>query len=406
MKKLIQVFRLILVFAIAIPFVFAPYEVEAASGTENIKALRQELAKLKQEKIEAQNAKKQTQSQINTKKNAIFKAGEEQEEIKVKVEEAEQKIVESNASIDKATSETNELLRFYQISNGENAYLEYISGAESTTDLVMRVAIVEQITEYNKEVTDKLEILIKENEQLKIDLAARNEELDQMTEEYSQALKSLGNKLSSYNEINEDIDSQIKNQEALIDYYKMVCKSEDQPLSECIDLAYATGFIRPVMSGKLTSYWGYRVDPLTGKKNSFHNAIDIGGNKEGTPVYAAAAGMVAAVTKKSRCGGNIVYIHHNVKGKYYTTQYAHLLNYNVKVGDTVTASTQIGSVGGGKGTKSWDKCSTGAHLHFGISTGHYLSKAYQGYSSWSTFLAKSVDPLKYLPSGKKWSKRY
>lgn len=405
MKKLVAGLRLILCLILMGFFVIAPYDVYAKeAGT--IKDLEVQLEELKQEKKDNQNAKSQTQSQINAKRQAVFDAYDEQEEIKVKVVEAEDEIVESNNKIEKTTAETNSILRFYQISNGENVYLEYISGADSTTDLIMRVAIIEQITKYNKELVDEMNTLIEENEQLKIELASRNEELIKKSAEYETAIKSLGNKLSALNEINEDINDQIKNQEALIDYYKTVCKSDTQLLSECAPLAYATGFIRPLVKGSITSSWGYRKDPITGKKNSFHNAIDIGGNKEGTPVYSAAAGMVAAVTKKSSCGGNIVYIHHNVKGKYYTTQYAHLLSYNVKVGDKVSANSQIGTVGGGKKTKSWDGCSTGAHLHFGISTGHYLSTGTQGYKSWSTFLARSVDPMGFIPPGKKWTKRF
>ncbi len=406
-KTSLYIIRIVLCLLLIVPIFVEPLSVNAAKKeAETINDLQSELAALKQEKIDNQNAKNQTQSQINAKKEAIYAAYKEQEEIKEKVIEAEAKIEESNENIIKSTNEINELLRFIQIADGENVYLEYISGAESTADLVMRVAIVEQITSYNKEVVAKLEALIVENENLKVELANRNTELNTMKEEYSNAVKSLGNKLTALNEVNEDINDQIKNQQAIISYYKTMCTSDTQLLSDCVALAYSSQFIRPVNKGSITSYWGYRTDPITGKVNSFHNAIDIGGNSEGTPVYAAAAGMVAAITKKSSCGGNIVYIHHIVAGKTYTTQYAHLLTYNVKVGEKVTAMTQIGTVGGGKGTKSWDKCSTGAHLHFGISTGLYLGAGTGSYSKWSKFIANSVNPLGLIPSGKKWTSRY
>ncbi len=376
----------------------------AAKEADTILDLKDQLAALKQEKKDNENSKSQTTSQINSKKTAIYNAYKEQEEIEVQVLEAENKIVESNEEITKSKKEIDELLRFLQLSNGDSAYLEYISGASSTTDLIMRTAIVEQLSSYNKEVVQNMEALIAENEQLKLDLEARSLELENMKEQYNQAIKSLGNRLSELNELNEDIDDQIKNQEALIDYYKTVCDSETQKLSDCVKIGSATGFIRPTVKGRITSYWGYRTSPLTGRI-SFHNAIDIGGNKEGTPVYAAALGMVAAITKKSSCGGNVIYIHHNVLGKAYTTQYAHLLTYNVKVGDIVSAGDQIGTVGGGS-KSTWDHCSTGAHLHFGISTGHYLGAGISGYSSWSKFIASSVNPMKYLPSEAKWSTRY
>ncbi len=406
MKKFFKYFSLFcLLITLVIPFFANPTSVNGATKeAETILDLKDELAALKQEKIDNQNAKSQTQSQINTKKNAIYNAYKEQEQIEVKVTEAEAKIVESNAKIAEAKKAIDELLRFMQLSNGDSAYLEYISGASSTTDLIMRTAIVEQLSSYNKETVEKMEALIAENEQLKLDLEARNVELESMKAEYSNAIKSLGNKLSELNELNEDINDQIKNQEALIDYYKTVCNSETQKLSDCVKIGSATGFIRPTVKGRITSSWGYRTSPIT-HRVSFHNAIDVGGNKEGTPVYAAALGMVAAITKKARCGGNIIYIHHNVLGKAYTTQYAHLLSYNVKVGDIVSAGTQIGTVGGGS-QSTWDRCSTGAHLHFGVSKGHYLGAGKDGYSSWSSFIASSVNPMNYLPSGSSWSSRY
>lgn len=406
MKKLLKVIPIFILFiAITIPFFTNPLSASGAStDADTIADLRNELAQLKQEKIDTANAKSQTQSQINSKKNAIYSAYQEQEEIVIKVADAEDKIAESNEQISESQKQIEDLLRFMQLSSGDSAYLEYIFGASSTTDLIMRTAIVEQLSSYNKETVEKMEALVAENEQLKLDLENRNIELDKMKDSYNQAIKSLGSRLSELNEVNEDISDQIKNQEALIDYYKTVCDSETQKLSDCVKIGSATGFIRPTVSGRITSNWGYRISPIT-HKVSFHSAIDIGGNKEGTPVYAAALGMVAAITKKSSCGGNVIYIHHNVLGKAYTTQYAHLLSYNVKVGDMVSAGTQIGKVGGGSQT-TWDHCSTGAHLHFGISIGHYLGAGKDGYSTWSKFIASSVNPLKYLPSGTKWSSRY
>ena len=79
--------------------------------------------------------------------------------------------------------------------------------------------------------------------------------------------------------------------------------------------------------------WGYRIHPTKGYYK-FHNGIDLGIG-EGTKIYAAASGTVAAITKKSSCGGNKVYVHSYVNGKAYTHYYFHLLKIDVKVGDKV-----------------------------------------------------------------------
>ena len=108
---------------------------------------------------------------------------------------------------------------------------------------------------------------------------------------------------------------------------------------------------------------------------SYHNALDIGGNSEGTPVYAAAAGVVSGKIYRYSCGGNMLYIDVNVGGQAYTTYYYHLLDFNVEIGDVVDQNTVIGWVGGGPSTSSayggYDNCTTGAHLHFGVARGYY-----------------------------------
>ena len=53
----------------------------------------------------------------------------------------------------------------------------------------------------------------------------------------------------------------------------------------------------------------------------------------------------------------------------YTTVYMHLLTISVSEGQTVTPQTKIGGVGGGS-TRSYDSCTGGTHLHFGIAYGH------------------------------------
>lgn len=406
MKILNYTMRLILAFGITFLVVFSDLpEVLAASKATTIAELKDELADLKSQKAQAESQKAQAQSDISANKNNMYSAYKQQEEIANQVEEAKNKISESETKIESTTKDLDSILKYYQITDNDNIYMEYITGASTPTDLIMRISAVEQLTSYYQDMIKNLKDLILEKQNLQVELDAKNTELDQKIDNYSDAISALNNQLSEYNELNEDIDSQIKNQQALINYYKTVCTSETQKLSDCVSVAASAGWLRPLVKGKITSGWGYRVNPLTGKAMSFHNAYDIGGNPEGTPVYAAAAGTVAAVTVRSSCGGNIIYIHVNVGGEAYTTQYAHLLTINVKVGDKVTSSTQIGSIGGGSQTKSYDKCSTGAHLHFGVSKGYYLGGGADGYSSWSRFIANSVEPKGFPKIGVYWYKR-
>jgi len=392
-----------LVLTLILTFIIEPINV-SAKAAETLGDLKKELTALQKEKKDNENKKKNTQAEINNKNAAVKQANDDIVKAENEIEASKIKIAESELEIDKISAETEELLRFMQIMNGENAYLEYVTGASSMTEMIMRLKAVDQITTYNRESLDALKDLIKENEQLQIDLAAKQIELENKIVEYEKRINSLGQDLSELAEISEDIDDQIKNQRALIKSYEdMGCK-DDQKLSQCVDIAKNAGWLKPLVKGRVTSLWGYRIHPTKGTYK-FHNGIDLGIG-EGTKIYAAASGTVAAITKKSSCGGNKVYVHSYVNGKAYTHYYFHLLKINVKVGDKISTDTLIGTVGGGKSTQSYDKCTTGAHLHFGIAKGFYLGGGSEGYSSYSKFTSNSINPPGFPGKGVWFYSRY
>ena len=110
---------------------------------------------------------------------------------------------------------------------------------------------------------------------------------------------------------------------------------------------------RPVMQGWISSYFGPRTDPFTGR-NAFHRGIDFAA-PAGSEVVAVAAGVVTY--SKERFGyGKTVEINH---GNGYVTRYAHNENLKVKAGDTVKKGDPIAKIGStGR--------STGPHLHFEV----------------------------------------
>jgi len=110
---------------------------------------------------------------------------------------------------------------------------------------------------------------------------------------------------------------------------------------------------KPVQKGWVSSYYGRRIDPFTGKK-AYHRGIDVAG-KEGSGVIAVAAGLVTWVGKKGGYGG-LVEVDH---GNGYVTRYAHNKTIKVTVGDMVTKG-QVIALMGSTGR------STGPHVHFEI----------------------------------------
>lgn len=369
-----KTFSFVMIWATLFAVFVSPIEVKAASDPQTLGDLKNELAALKKKKAENDANQKYTQGQINSKENAIVAAEDEITKAQSEIEAAELKIEESNTKIDSLKEETKKLLEFSQQMKSKNAYVEYISGAASMTDLVMRVAAIEQITAYNQETLENLEQLIKENEQLKVDLQKKQEELSAKITSYQAKIKELYGDLESYDKFALDIDTQIKTMQTQVDTYVKLCASssksylgDNELLSDCTNVPFNAGWLKPLKKGKITSTIGSRW-------GSYHNALDIGGNPEGTPIYAAASGTVAGYVSRYKCGGNMIYINVTVGGVKYTTYYYHLLTVNVKVGDVVTQNTVLGTVGGYSTAKShggYDGCTTGAHLHFGVSKGYY-----------------------------------
>ena len=110
---------------------------------------------------------------------------------------------------------------------------------------------------------------------------------------------------------------------------------------------------RPVVQGWISSYFGGRTDPFSGR-NAFHRGLDFAG-RAGSQVVAVASGVVTF--SKDRFGyGRTVEINH---GNGYVTRYAHNQKALVKVGDTVQKGQAIALMGStGR--------STGPHLHFEV----------------------------------------
>lgn len=110
---------------------------------------------------------------------------------------------------------------------------------------------------------------------------------------------------------------------------------------------------RPITKGWLSSYFGVRNDPFTGKR-ARHYGLDFAG-AEGAEVIAVAAGVVTY--SGPRYGyGNMVEINH---GNGFVTRYAHNKENLVGVGDVVKKG-QIVAYMGSSGR------STGPHVHFEV----------------------------------------
>ena len=120
-------------------------------------------------------------------------------------------------------------------------------------------------------------------------------------------------------------------------------------------------WLRPCSYVKLTSPFGYREAPTAGA-STYHQGVDLAG-PEGTPIYASRAGRVTVASYGSSPGYYVMINH--LDG--FSSIYMHMTNYVVSAGQTVSAGQLIGYMGS-------TGVSTGSHLHFGIAyNGAYVN---------------------------------
>ncbi len=362
-KRLIS-FSLIFIMALSI---FFPTALQAGDD----KTLQDLIDELNVKKVELRKINEEqtlTEEQINQINADIAQINRDLKVIDQTIESLIEEIRLLNISIEEKDEEIKRVINQHQLSNGNNAYVEYVMGAATVTDFIFRMAIVEQMSEHNKN-------LIEEMNQMILDAQAKNEELEDEKEKARAKRRSLydkqfklGKELEELGEHEQTIEDEIDDAIKTIDNYKKYfgCRPQDR-LKDCTSLPLDASFVRPMSQGVVTSNYGWRT--IWGRPN-FHHGVDIGGNSVGTNVYPVANGRVV-FRNYNLCMEHYVVVQHNVNGTYYASRYIHLNSVAVQVGDEVSRERPIGGVGGANPNNDPRICSTGPHLHFEIAEGIY-----------------------------------
>ena len=299
---------------------------------------------------------------------------------------------------------------------GNTTYWGILFGATSFSDMLTRMDFVREVLSYNESVilsyndlcteiaageialraqlAEKQDV-ITATQEARADLEIRSHELENQRAEAIELVLEIDNNQTAYQEIiNEleadraDVEAQIKQKEAELAEQRRKEEEARRKAEEARRRSQSgssgssssggsgssggasRGFIWPVPSRRVTSYFGYRTAGATnGVGSTNHKGIDIGQVYYSTTVVAAKAGRVSIATFSSSYG-NYVMIDH---GDGSVTVYAHMSRLLVSAGQRVSQGQAIG-VTGSTGH------STGPHLHFEIRiNGQY------------------VNPLNYLP---------
>lgn len=327
---------------------------------------------------------KKNQANINKTDNAIEEHKDEIESIKKQIQDMDaeielmrQEVIDFSNEIKDKSIETKELFKYLQISQTENLYLEYAFDAETLTDLIYRVSVIEQITDYNEKKIKKLEEMIEDNKNREIELDKKQEEMAVKQEELAKEITNLTGMKASFNENAVSVSQQIKIYQELVDSYKKQgCKDNDVIGRDCAVTSSVTGWYRPIESGYVTS----EVGPRWG---GFHKALDVSNkNPYSTKIYPVADGTITAIYKDYYGALTVVIEHRTANGQYYSSLYTHMSKYspNIYVGKKIKHTEYIGYMGATGNAQ-------GPHLHFSITPCRLYNQSDKNCGTWEKYEA-------------------
>ena len=400
MKKVVKIISFILLLGFMFTSTYKQNMVEAKTFGE----LKEELEEEEQRLRDNQNQQSLTKDQMEQVNSKIATIQNNIKQTYRDIENLEAEIESLTASIEQKEDQIKEIISFQQISDSDNAYLEYIFNASDFTEFIYRSAVAEQLAEYNDKLINEYNDTIEKNKQKQKEIEEKRVTLTKQQEQLEEQYSQLGSDLNKYLDVEMDIEDQIKYLKELVQLYSDLGCKDSEDIKTCGNEALPknTKFFRPLEKGFVTSEYSTNRQ---GTFSGFHSGIDIS-TKPGTNVnvYASGTGIVSGVIYKTSCGGTYVLAHHKMtNGATYTTMYMHLAKALVSKGDVVTKDTVVGIMGGGHNSSTpsnytpWDSCTTGPHNHFTIATGLYGID----YKTWSSFMAHTFNPRNIVnfPSG-------
>lgn len=333
-----------------------------------------------------------TSKGINEKEAKVKKTKADIVALKKKIEEVTKRIEQRNELL-------KERIQSLQLSGGMVSYLEVLLGSQSFGDFVNRMNAVTTIMEADKAILKEHEA----DKKLKVEEENKLSDYLKSVEEDLAELKVMKANYENQKKERNQLLTQLKKQEAHAEKEKMALKEQDELLakqeaamkrqlkmleeqkkqeetarrqsqnnhnnnsSQVIPVSDGT-FTRPTV-GIITTRFEYRW-------GEFHPGIDIA-NSAGTPVVAAADGVVFR-SYLSSSYGNAIFITHYIDGQVYTTVYAHMSQRVASENQVVHKGDVIGYMGS-------TGHSTGNHLHFELHRG-----------PWNYQKSNAINPLQYV----------
>lgn len=341
---------------------------------KSVTDLQRDLKALERKKAAAVGALKGVRKDIRNVKGTIEEVTSRIADLEESVQQTGDKLSASQAEQKKLAGDLSVATRELQLKQkeaqnrlkvmrmkGEGTFLSAVIGAESVGDLASRKFLFERIAMKDHELFTKVR-------SLRSSIANKKKRQDQLVGEVAGLLTRQKSNQANLKDSKRDQWSllmQLRDKEG--DLKKLIARldAEENSLEATIaaftrDTSKTAGLTRPsgrllmpVAGGRLGSPFGMRRHPILGITR-MHKGVDIGA-RTGTPIRAAADGVVISATRQSGYG-NVISVAH---GGGVATLYAHcsaLLKApgtRVKRGETIA---RVGSTG----------LSTAPHCHFEV----------------------------------------
>lgn len=356
----------------------APVDVEAATVSEyqqyikdleaEQKEIQKEIDRLKGDKSDQKSVQTALQKKIDNLQSQISACNQQ-------ITDLDDQITNLEAENEKKTQELEEkkyifrqrLRAIYMSGGSASSSLAVIFDTENLEELLTKSKLTQNISSYDKSLMQKIVDDMKTIEKNKADIATLITEQNATKTLLNEKKGELMTEIKKVNSTLAGIEGNIDKLEDKAAALEKAQKEYEEAIKNAqnvgSDQRYEGGAFSWPVPGYygISSPYGYRSDPFTGKKK-FHKGIDIaGGGIKGKPIVAAADGIVSLAKYNKGGYGYYVMVNHgtDAKGDTYVTLYAHMTKYIVSVGQKVKKGQTIGYVG-------TTGASTGYHLHYEV----------------------------------------
>ena len=237
---------------------------------------------------------------------------------------------------------------------GEVSYWEVVFKANSFSDLLDRLNMVEEIAASDKRRLQELSDAANKVEEAQDELEAEKVELEDTKKDLDDTQAEMNTKKEESEALLQELLQKADDLQAL----EEECKEQENAFLKQIaamEVQFNAAKQREWEAWKATSVPPTTQAGGTGGSSSYHQGVDLD-TGTGDPVYASRAGVVT-IAGWGNAAGNYVQINHQDG---FSSIYMHMSSYCVSAGQIVSAGQLIGATGA-------TGVATGDHLHFGIS---------------------------------------